>query len=239
MEVRSFLRVLVLALFALPSVCIADEFTGRVLRVPDGDSVLILRDGTTVEVRLHGIDCPERGQAYGGRAARFTSARALGKTVTVRGHDLDQYGRTLGDVVLRDGTVLNRELVRAGLCWWYRHYSDDATLGDLEAEARKAKRGLWQDPFPVPPWDYRRSQRSRAVELAEGAPPDGGTRSVPDPAPPVSSDNEFPIVGNTRSRIYHLPECPDYSRVSARHRIPFASEQAAKAAGYRRAKNCP
>lgn len=239
MGIRSIFQVLLLAFLAAPSLCLADEFTGRVVRVPDGDSLFVLYDGTTVEVRLYGIDCPERGQAYGGRAARFTSSRTLGKTVTVRSHGLDQYERTLGDVVLGDGTILNRELVRAGLCWWYRRYADDSTLESLETDARQAKRGLWQDPFPIPPWDYRRLQRGQPTELAEGIPSDDGTPAALDPAQPTSPDNEPPIVGNSRSRIYHLPDCPDYSRVGARQRVPFPSVQAAEAAGYRRARNCP
>jgi hypothetical protein len=142
-------------------------------------------------------------------------------------------------VVLGDGIILNQELVRAGLCWWYRHYSDDAMLGDLEADARRAKRGLWQDPFPIPPWDYRRLQRGQPLELAEGSPTDGETGSALAPTQSPSPDSGPPIVGNRKSRIYHLPECPDYSRVSARHRVPFASAQAAEAAGYRRSRNCP
>ncbi len=78
----------------------------------------------------------------------------FGKTVTVR--DQDRYGRTITDVILPDGRVLNQELVKAGMCWWYRKYSDDQTLGELEAEARQQKHGLWADPSPVPPWEWRR-----------------------------------------------------------------------------------
>jgi endonuclease YncB( thermonuclease family) len=62
-------------------------------------------------------------------------------------------------VVLPDGRNLNRELVQAGLAWWYRKYApDDRELEKLEAEARSAKRGLWQDPNPVPPWEFRKKR---------------------------------------------------------------------------------
>ena len=71
--------------------------------------------------------------------------------------DRDQYGRLVADVILPDGRNLNRELVRAGLAWWYRRYAPhDAELEALEAEARAARRGLWADPHPVPPWEWRR-----------------------------------------------------------------------------------
>lgn len=79
----------------------------------------------------------------------------MGKEVTVKTAGRDNYGRTLGTVLLADGRNLNRELVRAGLAWWYHYFSADSSLGDIEKEARAARRGLWHDPHPVPPWEYR------------------------------------------------------------------------------------
>ncbi len=71
--------------------------------------------------------------------------------------DAHRYGQTVGEVILPDGRVLNHELVRAGLAWWYRRYApDDAALERLEQKARAAKRGLWADAEPVPPWAWRR-----------------------------------------------------------------------------------
>jgi endonuclease YncB( thermonuclease family) len=85
----------------------------------------------------------------------MTSALVFGKDVTVRVKDRDAYGRLVGEVILPDGRDLNRELVSAGLAWWYRQYSHDQSLGELEREAREAKRGLWLDPNPIPPWEFR------------------------------------------------------------------------------------
>lgn len=76
--------------------------------------------------------------------------------------DTDKYGRTVADVILPDGRVLNRELVSAGLAWWYRRYSQDKSLRQLEEQARSAKRGLWADPNPIPPWCYRKLKKGRA-----------------------------------------------------------------------------
>ncbi len=116
----------------------------------------MLHNGKGERIRLHGIDCPEKRQAFGNRAKQFTSGRVFGKTVTVTVMDVDRYGRTVGEVILPDGKVLNHELVRAGLAWWYRKYApDDGTLAQLEADARAAKRGLWADAEPVPPWEWR------------------------------------------------------------------------------------
>ncbi len=63
-------------------------------------------------------------------------------------------------VLLQDGRSLNHELVRAGLAWMYRRYTNDQSLSDLEEEARVARRGLWADPHAVPPWEWR-SMRKR------------------------------------------------------------------------------
>ena len=69
---------------------------------------------------------------------------------------MDRFGRTVGEVTLLDGRILNRELLSAGLAWWYRKYSKDQSLADLEQKAREKKIGLWQDENPIPPWEFRR-----------------------------------------------------------------------------------
>ena len=74
-------------------------------------------------------------------------------------HGHDKYGRTLAHVLLPDGTHVNHELVKEGWCWWYRKYAPrDTELEGLEREARDAKKGLWADPEPVPPWEWRKRQ---------------------------------------------------------------------------------
>ncbi len=123
--------------------------------VSDGDTITVLHNGKGERIRLHGIDSPEKRQAFGKRAKQLTSSLVFGKTVTVQVMDRDRYGRTVGEVLLPDGRSLNRELVRAGLAWMYRRYTNDQSLSDLEEEARVARRGLWADPNPIAPWKWR------------------------------------------------------------------------------------
>lgn len=153
---QPFLCGLLLNLTVLPA---SADFSGKVVGVIDGDSIRVMRSGKAEEVRLQGIDCPEKGQPYGKRAKQFTSEQAFGKVVTVQEKGHDRYGRTLADVILPDGRNLNHELLKAGLAWWFRKYSKDASLGDLEDEARLAMRELWADPQPVPPWEWRNRSR--------------------------------------------------------------------------------
>ena len=75
--------------------------------------------------------------------AKDQSELAFGKIVKVMPRATDRYGRIVGDVVLPDGRVLNEELVRVGLAWWYRQHAPNiGTLPQLEAGVRAAKRGL-------------------------------------------------------------------------------------------------
>jgi micrococcal nuclease len=153
--------VLPVLLLSFPFPAFAD-FSGRVVGVTDGDTVTVLHDRTPIKVRLFGIDCPEKRQAFGQKAKQFTSAMAFGQDVTIQEHGLDKYGRTLGDVMLTDGRSVNQELVKAGMAWQYRKYSQDRILAELEAKARKAKRGLWVDPHSVPPWEWRKMRKIEA-----------------------------------------------------------------------------
>ena len=150
----------------LPCLVWADTFLGRVVGILDGDTLRVMHDGTAVKVRLYGIDAPEKKQAFGTQARQFTSDLVFKQTVLVLSHGSDRYGRLLGDVWLADGHTLSQVLVRAGMAWWYRQYAqDDTTLAALEAEARVARRGLWVDAVPVPPWEWRKERRV----LAPGA----------------------------------------------------------------------
>jgi micrococcal nuclease len=149
-----------LLLFVLhPSRALAD-FTGPVVSVLDGDTIEVLHNTHPERIRLSGIDCPEKGQAYGTRAKQAASALVFGRDVILQSHGQDKYGRTLADVFLLDGTHVNQTLVKDGWCWWYRKYAPgNAVLERLEAEAREGRRGLWADPQPVPPWEWRKRSR--------------------------------------------------------------------------------
>jgi micrococcal nuclease len=157
-----FLVVLLLLAAFLPDVAMsAAEFRGKVVGVSDGDTITVLHDRRPEKVRLNGVDSPEKGQPFGEKARQFTSRLAFGQDVIVRVVDRDRHGRTVADVILADGRSLNRELVRAGYAWWYRRYSQDLSLSELEAQARLARSGLWADQQPTPPWEWRRNSMNR------------------------------------------------------------------------------
>ena len=151
-----------------PSVSFAD-FTGPVVSVLDRDTIEVLHNRQPERIRLSGIDCPEKGQAFGKKAKQFTSTLVYGKEVMIHVLSKDRHGRTVADVLLPDGTNVSRELLRAGLAWWYWQYSKDESLGALEEEARQAKRGLWADPNPIPPWEIRHPKQGRTTKCSRTA----------------------------------------------------------------------
>jgi endonuclease YncB( thermonuclease family) len=83
-----------------------------------------------------------------------------GKIVKVWQTDIDRYGRIVG-FVFTDGIDVNKELLKAGMAWHYKQYSRDPELAKLEFQARSKNVGLWSEPNPVPPWEYRRQKRSK------------------------------------------------------------------------------
>ena len=110
------------------------DLTGSVF---DGDTIEVLHHTHPERVHLSGIDCPEKGQAYGNKAKHAASQLVFGKEVTLLTHGLDKYGRTLADVLLPDGTNVNRALVKDGWCWWYRKYAPgDTVLEGLDRRTR-------------------------------------------------------------------------------------------------------
>jgi micrococcal nuclease len=137
----------------------AQAWEGKVVGVTDGDTITVLQEKNPIKVRLYGIDCPEKRQAFGTRAKQFTSDLVFGKMVDVETVDVDRYKRTVGIVRLPDGTVVNQEIIRAGYAWVYARYCKKSICLEwktLESEAASEKRGLWKDEKPVPPWEWRR-----------------------------------------------------------------------------------
>ena len=150
-----------LLLFLFHPVSAFAGFIGPVVSVLDGNTIEVLHNTHPERIRLSGIDCPEHGQAFGTRVKPALSALVFGRDVILQTHGQDKYGHTLADVLLPDGTNVNHELVKEGWCWWYRKYAPrDRELEKLEKEARDARKGLWADLKPVPPWVWRNDKRA-------------------------------------------------------------------------------
>ena len=103
---KRFFSVILLSL-AWCSVASSESYMAKVIGVSDGDTVTVLREKTPVKIRLNGIDCPETGQDFGSKAKELTSGLVFGQSVRVIRRDTDRYGRTVADLFLPDGRMLN------------------------------------------------------------------------------------------------------------------------------------
>lgn len=150
----SFLVALILLLSFDP----ASAAKAKVISVHDGDTVT-LQDGT--HVRLYGIDCPEIKQPYGVDARSYLVGRIASQRVDVNYTGARTYSRVVGEVFV-GGRSVNKELVAAGQCWAYTTYLPKAVRNEwlvMEARARAKNLGLWKDPNPIAPWDWRKGKR--------------------------------------------------------------------------------
>jgi endonuclease YncB( thermonuclease family) len=151
----------------LPCPAIADKIYGRVVGVSDGDTITVLDAARRqYKIRLNGIDAPESDQDFGQASKRNLSDLVFGKDVIVIWNKRDRYGRILGKVVVGDREI-NLTQIRDGYSWFFRKYAADIEPADrhiydeAEKEARSALRGLWQQPNPMPPWEFREKQRGQ------------------------------------------------------------------------------
>jgi endonuclease YncB( thermonuclease family) len=208
-------------------------FQAEALSVTDGDTIWVRAwPNRVLVVRLEGVDCPESRQAGGPEARRFTAERVLDRTLEIRSHGLDRYGRTLGRVFVA-GVDLSLALVQAGHAWHSKEYSSEAALASAETQARVQRIGLWREASPMPPWEFRRLARQpRATSL----PPEPTAPSDAASAPPESPDAPGPLHGNTRSMVFHRPGCRNYDCKNCTAVFKDAAEAAA--AGYQQAGCC-
>ena len=139
-------------------------FEGRVVGVQDGDTITVLdSSNANHRIRLLGIDAPEKGQAFGNRSGENLSQGIFNRVVTIEWSKHDRYGRIVGKVVL-EGQDISLEQIKTGMAWHYKYYQDDQPREDrqlyaaAEIAARATNVGLWIDPNPIPPWDFRRQR---------------------------------------------------------------------------------
>jgi endonuclease YncB( thermonuclease family) len=209
--------LLCIILGSLPSTCFA--LTGKVISVADGDTITVLDSSNqTHKIRLYGIDCPEKRQAYGKAAKKHTSQLTYRKIANVKEYDTDRYGRTVG-VVTVDGVNVNESLIDNGYAWQYRKYCKASFCNDwlaLEADAQMAQVGLWKDSNAQAPWEWRKDRRT------------------------VQNHDADKVIGryhgNVNSKVLHGPGCKHYNCQNCT--VGFNSVADAEKQGYKVHKSC-
>ncbi len=152
--------LLVLLISCTPTETTIHDKTGyKVIGVKDGDTIVILMDSTEQTVRFAHVDCPEKKQPFGTKAKQFVSDKCFGTYVTLiidEKNKYDRYKRLIAEIVLEDGENLNKELVKNGLAWHFKKYSESEEYAELEEQARANQIGVWSEPNPIEPWEWRK-----------------------------------------------------------------------------------
>jgi endonuclease YncB( thermonuclease family) len=177
---------LLLVLAATAQATTNEAFEARVVGVSDGDTISVQDSRAPPrKIRLAGIDAPEKGQSFGDRSKKNLSSLVFGKTVRIEWSKSDKYGRIVGKVLIApSGSCavppcpatldVNLAQIAAGYAWHYRQYEKEQSKRDREAygiaerHARDQKLGLWRDPEPVPPWEWRHGPNGGSARKSPG-----------------------------------------------------------------------
>jgi endonuclease YncB( thermonuclease family) len=210
-----------------------NRFSATVVGITDGDTIVVADGaGRQESIRLAGIDAPEHNQSFGSQSTQNLASLISDKNVNLECENERSYGRMICKVLLSDGEDVCLDQVKSGMAWHYKQYEDQQSAADrgayaaAECNAMKSRIGLWGYPHPLQPQDFRHGTNSPLLLDADGC-----RKS--------SAPTSGPVVGSARSHIFEWPGCPYYSEISPDNRVEFASPQAAEAAGYRPAHNCP
>jgi len=154
---KKLLFTISIILFTSASIAGQSSFEAKVIKVIDGDTISVTDEqNKKVIIRLYGIDAPESKQAFGQISKKALSTAISAKFISVIDHGTDIYGRMLGTVWL-DGYDINASMVDSGYAWVYRYEGNAIVPGYLKFEntAQKNMKGLWAEPSPVAPWEWR------------------------------------------------------------------------------------
>lgn len=226
------IKINLLAVFLLPLLCCAAWAATpvRVVGVSDGDTIRVVADGKQIKIRLHGIDAPEDGQAYGKVSTKGLRSLLAGRQVSIEPMDTDRYGRTVA-LVYADGLNVNEAMVSNGWAWVYPQYCTQSFCSkwiQAESIAKASKSGLWREWAALPPWEWRAQQNAQQITSAN-------TASLPQRfAATASGGGSF--SGNVKSGAFHRSSCKHFNCKNCTK--SFSSRQQALDAGYRPCGNC-
>lgn len=166
MILMRYLKIAITFIFLCASLLHAKTIVGQVVAVSDGDTIKVLDDSKKLFViRLMGIDAPEKAQPFGQRAKQSLSELVFQSRVEVQWFKRDRYERVVGKVFRADGTDVCLEQIGCGMAWHYKQYANEQSFEDrqkyMQAEeaAKVAHAGLWKDPQPDSPWEWRRKNQ--------------------------------------------------------------------------------
>lgn len=144
------------------TVASAQKFAVRVVGISDGDTFTVInQDKLQLKIRIFGIDAPEKGQDFGNKAKQALSDFIMGKVIQIDVQSKDSWGRLISYVYTPEGRDVSLLMLQEGMAWHFVKYDDTEKYARAEAKARTKKKGLWSQPNPIAPWDYRSGKRRK------------------------------------------------------------------------------
>jgi len=156
---RKTVLILAMVVLAAPRGLAMPVQEAKVVHITDGDTLTLLIGGVRRRAQLAGVDAPEIDQSYGMHARKSLAAMVFNRTVRFSEAGRRQDG-TITVQVYVAGRNVNAEMVRLGLAWAEQGPAASKGMAALERQARTERRGLWAGSAPVPPWQWRRGQRT-------------------------------------------------------------------------------
>jgi len=171
------MRLTLLLITFMASTCQGETIVGRVVRIVDGDTLVILdSDKIQHRVRLAGIDAPEPGQPFGNLAKQNLSILTDVHEIRIDWYKKDRWNQVIGTVWAQspDTSCQEEECPKTldvgmaqltqGLAWHFKRYAHEQpeeqreqySFAEYEAKAKRV--GLWNAPCPTPPWEWRISK---------------------------------------------------------------------------------
>ena len=209
----------------------------KVIRIVDGDTIVVNYKGKPEKVRLLRINTPESGHPdkkqnipMGKVASDYTKKRLKGKYVDLEfeGAFRGRYGRLLCYVFV-DGLNFNLELVRQGLSPYYTKYGlsqkYDEEFREAERYAREHQLNIWGDPELTKKYLRLKSKW-------------GQYRSKVNSSPATVQTKEWKYVASRKSKVFHRPACKWTERISPNNLIGFNSRDEVVRSGRRPCKVC-
>ncbi len=164
LKYRMVMVVLLTLLFIAYSVNAKEIKGARVVKIIDGDSIVVSAGTQNIEIRLWGIDTPEYRQPFSKSAKKLTKRLLQDQTVDLLVKDIDKYGRVVAMVNMANGENVNELLVKRGYAWVHVYYCKESVCDkwrDYQKAANKKKLGFWREPDPVAPWIWKKKHKRR------------------------------------------------------------------------------
>ena len=209
----------------------------KVIRVVDGDTIVVNYQGKYEKVRLLCVNTPEsvhpdkkQNIPMGKVASDYAKKRLKGKYVDMEfeGPKRGKYGRLLAYVIV-DGVNFNLELVEQGLSPYYIKYGlsqkYDKEFREAEQYARDHKLNIWEN--------YELTQKYLRLKSKWGQ-----HRTQVRAPPAITQPSEWNYVASRNSKVFHHPDCGYVKRILPKNLIGFNSREEAIKSGRRPCKKC-